>query len=152
MNLTFEQSAAYFAKRLNLDKGITRDSIMVRCPFHGDSSESLSVKVSAGIWKCHAGCGEGGLYDFEKLMFPTYDNDRLWEGIERDAGIQREKRQPRGERGVLVKTYSYVDAEAKLLFEKQRYEPKSFVQRAPNGNRGPSITWSVFNCGAGPAS
>ncbi|WP_425469972.1 CHC2 zinc finger domain-containing protein [Salana multivorans] len=36
-----------------------RSSQMVRCPFHGDSTPSLSVDLNKDVWNCHS-CGEGG--------------------------------------------------------------------------------------------
>jgi 5S rRNA maturation endonuclease (ribonuclease M5) len=36
----------------------------------------------------------------------------------------------------IIATYQYTDAEGKLLFEVVRYEPKSFVQRRPDGAGG----------------
>ena len=41
-----------------------------RCPFHEDSSASLSVFAGSGgesRWKCHAGCGQGDAIDFLAL-------------------------------------------------------------------------------------
>lgn len=35
-----------------------------RCPFHEDQRPSFSVNLDTGLWKCHAGCGEGNAIDF----------------------------------------------------------------------------------------
>lgn len=135
MQFSFEQSAAYFTTRLGMLKGITRDKIMAKCPFHGDGTESLSVDVLHGLWKCHAGCGQGGLIDFEKTMFPMDTMDQHWDNIERLAGIKREKRSSNPERGKLLATYEYTDTSNKVVFQKLRYENKDFVQRAPEGQK-----------------
>ncbi|MGC8495357.1 MAG: DUF5906 domain-containing protein [Syntrophobacteraceae bacterium] len=34
------------------------------CPFHEDRSESFSVNLKRGQWKCFAGCGEGNVIGF----------------------------------------------------------------------------------------
>jgi DNA primase len=36
-----------------------RSMVKVLCPFHDDTSPSLSVNLEDGWYKCHA-CGEGG--------------------------------------------------------------------------------------------
>lgn len=46
----------------------------VLCPFHQDAEPSLSIDLSAGIWKCFRGCGEGGVVDFLRVMG---DRDRV---------------------------------------------------------------------------
>lgn len=38
-----------------------------RCPFHDDRHESLSVNTFKDLWKCHAGCGEGDVFEFVQL-------------------------------------------------------------------------------------
>jgi hypothetical protein len=37
-----------------------------RCPFHDDRNPSLSLL--GGFWRCWAGCGQGGLYAFQRLL------------------------------------------------------------------------------------
>lgn len=34
------------------------------CPFHDDTTPSLSVTTSKGLWNCFAGCGGGSVIDF----------------------------------------------------------------------------------------
>lgn len=82
---------------------------------------------------CHAGCGSGGILDFERKMFPGGDLDSWWATITKICGLEPNRK---GERnyGKLEATYDYVDVTGKLLFQKLRYENKVFVQRAPDGN------------------
>jgi len=44
-----------------------------KCPFHEDSSPSLSIADSTSAWHCHAGCGGGNIFHFlmriEKIDF-----------------------------------------------------------------------------------
>ena len=143
MIFTFENSRKYFEHRL-VGEHFTRDAAMVRCPFHGDRTASLSIKLTDGVWNCHAGCGSGGILDFEKKMFPDGNLDSWWETISKVCGLEPNKRGDRNY-GKLIATYDYTDASSKLLFQKLRYEPKNFVQRAPNGKGG----WD-YRLGASP--
>ena len=42
-----------------------------RCPFHDDSSPSLSVSTDTLGWTCHAGCGAGYLWQLWQRARPT---------------------------------------------------------------------------------
>ena len=132
MLFTFEQSRKYFEYRLPDERIPARDAVAVRCPLHADRTASLSLNLKDGVWKCHAGCGQGGILDFERQMFPGGDLDSWWATITKICGLEPNKK---GERnlGKLVATYDYVDPAGKLIFQKLRYEPKNFVQRAPVG-------------------
>src|SRR3954447_2763222 len=46
----------------------TGDQVRIRCPFHDDEHPSCSVNLAQGVWKCHAGCGEGNLLEFTHKM------------------------------------------------------------------------------------
>ena len=135
MIFTFEQSRNYFAYRLPDENVSARDSVSVRCPFHPDRTASMSLKLSEAVWMCHAGCGGGGILDFERKMFPDGDLDAWWGSITKICGLEPNKRGNR-DLGKLVATYDYTDAAGKLLFQKLRYEPKNFIQRAPKGKDG----------------
>ncbi len=132
MIFTFEQSRKYFEYRLPDEKVSARDAISVRCPFHPDRTASLSIKLSEAVWMCHAGCGGGGILDFERKMFPGGDLDSWWATITKICGLEPNRRGAR-DLGTLIATYDYTDPTGKLLFQKLRYEPKNFVQRAPDG-------------------
>lgn len=118
------QSRKYFEARL---KGQLRGSgpeIKLRCPFHEDRTPSLSVNLDKGTWKCFAGCGEGGLIDFE-MKFSSCDRETaknrigevIGEPVFRGTGEQPEA------------TYQYRDAQGVVVFEKLRYPGKRFLQR-----------------------
>lgn len=38
------------------------------CPFHDDHNPSFQVSQSMDFWKCYAGCGQGDLIEFWRLM------------------------------------------------------------------------------------
>jgi AAA domain len=132
---TYEQSRKYFSYRLPYENISARDSVSVRCPFHGDRTASMAIKLSNAVWMCHAGCGGGGILDFERKMFPGGDLDSWWADITRICGLEPNRKGKR-DLGELVATYDYTDATGKLVFQKLRYEPKNFLQRAPNGKGG----------------
>lgn len=136
MNVTFEQAHAYFTVRLSEPRLPSRSTIMHRCPFHNDRTESLSINLDkGGVWKCHACNIGGGLFEFEKQMFGSgRDNAELWDRIYKLTGIVPPERNGGRELGPVVATYRYTDADGNLLFEKRRHEPKTFTQRAPRDN------------------
>jgi 5S rRNA maturation endonuclease (ribonuclease M5) len=104
--------------------------VSLRCPFHDDSTPSLSFNLEKGVWKCHAGCGEGGLIDFEQKLNGGSREEagaRIAELLGADHLFESQKTKP-------TAVYQYHDALGRLVFEKLRYEPKRFVQRRPVGN------------------
>lgn len=131
MNLTSAQKQAYFQARLASARIAAdgRDS-SVKCPLHDDRNASLSVNVEKGVWKCHAGCGQGGILDFEK-KFSNCDDETAWAHIAEVCGFE----QPRIFGSKPEAVYPYRDEDGNLLFEKLRYPGKRFSQRAkaPDG-------------------
>ena len=53
---------------LLMDAGVNvpneTDEFNVPCPFHEDTSPSLSINIEKGLWICHVGCGQGSLKFF----------------------------------------------------------------------------------------
>ena len=93
------------------------DGWMARCPAHEDHDPSLSIgRGDDGRWllKCHAGC----TIDAILLALDLQRRDLLPDTGDGSAG-RRE-----------VAVYDYV------TFEVVRYEPKSFLQRRPDGHGG----------------
>jgi hypothetical protein len=138
MTFTFDQAQAYFAYRITEGKVPHRGTFTARCPFHGDRTASLSINLDkGGLWNCHACNVGGGVYDFEKTMFPARANEELWESIYKITGAKPSPTVGKFEaRGPVVASYDYVAPDGSILFQKQRHEPKSFTQRAPNGSGG----------------
>jgi CHC2 zinc finger len=129
--LTPQQSRQYFEFRLSGQRFTGQgDEQKTRCPFHDDRTPSLSVNFEKGAWCCHAGCGNGGILDFEE-RFSKCDRDTAKRNVSEILGEQvfATSEQP-------VAVYPYHDAQGKMLFEKRRYEPKRFVQCKPNGKGG----------------
>jgi CHC2 zinc finger len=110
----------YFETRL-ADQALSgKAQVLVRCPLHEDRKPSLSVNLDKGVWCCHAGCGDGGILDFEE-RFSRCDRNTARGNIDAILGERllttTNGREP-------LATYRYTDAHGKLLFEKLRYEPK----------------------------
>jgi hypothetical protein len=126
---TFDEAFRYFSYRLPNERLTKRDSMNVRCPFHGDKQASMSLNLAKAVWNCH-GCNlSGGILDFERQMFGK-DAEESWAQIYKIIG--REAKHNRK----LVATYDYVDVDGALLYQKLRYEPKQFSQRQPDGKGG----------------
>jgi len=97
------------------------------CPFHDDADPSLSLNGETGRYYCH-GCGKkgDGLHFYAKInsLDTRRDFARILRGIASDFNIPVETKKSK-----IVKTYEYVDAKGKQLFQVCRMEPKDFRQR-----------------------
>ncbi len=54
---------SFYASHFGFDPGKANDQgeVAVKCPFHNDNAESMSVNVQTGLWKCFAAhCGRQG--------------------------------------------------------------------------------------------
>ncbi len=67
-----EDHLSFFAARLGFDPGAVNDQgeVSAKCPFHDDSTQSLSVNVKTGLWHCFAAqCAKtGNRQIFEKML------------------------------------------------------------------------------------
>ena len=129
MTFTPDQSRKYFESRLSGQRLDGRRN--AKCPLHNDRTASLSVNLEKGVWKCHAGCGQGGIIDFE-MKLAACDRDTAWARISDILGIKQGRLSSRK----IVAVYEYHDVAGRVLFEKVRYEPKEFSQRVPDGKGG----------------
>lgn len=129
--LTEPQFRKYFETRLTENRMRKSGAgYMAQCPFHQDKTASLSINTSAGVWKCHAGCGSGGLLDFER-KFSSCDTETAMSRIADLVGAQQLNLGQRPEQ-----IYSYTDTFGKELFQVVRYPGKRFTQRQPDGKGG----------------
>jgi hypothetical protein len=111
MKLTAEQMHKYFEARLGRTLPFGRN-IAVRCPFHEDKSPSLSLDASRGVWVCHAGCGQGGVLEFEK-KFSNCDDQVAFANVNEVCGLPNTALF----RGKPEVVYSYTDEDGNVLFE-----------------------------------
>jgi putative DNA primase/helicase len=89
------------------------DGFTARCPAHDDDRNSLSISDGADgrlLLFCHAGC--------------SYESIRDAVGLESNSTKRIEA------------AYDYRDEQGVLLYQVIRYEPKSFMQRKPDGKGG----------------
>jgi 5S rRNA maturation endonuclease (ribonuclease M5) len=129
--LSEAQFLKYFESRL-AENGMRRSGagFMARCPFHQDRTPSLSINVSAGVWKCHGGCGQGGLIDFE-MKYASCDKETALSHIADITGLSQLNL---GQKPEAI--YPYTDVFGKELFQVVRYPGKRFTQRQPDGKGG----------------
>jgi hypothetical protein len=130
VKLTAQQTQTYFEARLTGQRfSRSGGNFMTKCPFHADGKASLSLHFGKGAWKCFAGCGQGGVVDFER-KFSTCDSEIAAANIAEICGLSdlrlfRQKPEA---------TYVYRDEDGNVLFEKLRFPGKKFSQRAPSGD------------------
>ena len=70
--LSPDQIRKYVEARFSGERIGYRKELSLRCPFHEDRTASLSFNTEKGVWNCHAGCGGGGVLDFE-MKFSEVD-------------------------------------------------------------------------------
>jgi hypothetical protein len=120
-----EQVRRYFDARLPGYKWNGRPQISARCPFHDDSTASFSLNLDEGVWCCHAGCGSGGILDFEE-RFSGCDHGTAKAAVsnllEMDLGPDSEPPEA---------TYTYRDAVGRVVFRKLRFAGKTFRCEQP---------------------
>src|SRR5438309_1117628 len=133
MRMTLEPQHArrYFEARLKGQRWRAGAEVKARCPFHDDRNPSLSVNFDKGVWTCHAGCGNGGILEFEE-KFSYCDRDTAKVNVAELVG--EPVFQGKGEQPEAV--YQYRDAQGRVVFEKLRYPGKRFVQRRPTEKGG----------------
>lgn len=94
-----------------------------RCPGHDDRAASLSIKQGNSGWPllhCFAGCSRDAILEALGVRLSEV-------GPPRDYKATAPK---------LIATYDYFDETGVLLYQKQRFEPKTFRQRRPTPGGG----------------
>jgi len=131
MSFRPDQVRRYFEARLQGQRLSHRQELMVHCLFHDDRNPSLSINMEKGLWRCHAGCGEGGILDFEE-KFSNCDRQTAKATV---AELMGEKQLfSRAQKPEAI--YPYHDAQGRVVFEKVRYPGKRFLQRRPTDKGG----------------
>lgn len=126
-----------------------------KCPFHEDSSPSLSVNIPQQLWTCHAGCGGGSVIDLlakfngvdakeiiRRFAVDEPEDEPKPITVTKSAGNCHESLPPP------CALYRYEDALGNLAYEVCRYKfsdgKKTFRQRhtGPDGN----WIWNMDGC------
>lgn len=122
----------FFEKYLPGAKQIGGSEHKALCLFHEDTDPSLNFNDQTGQYFCH-GCGKKGdfLHFYGKInsLDTKRDFGKILKGIADDFGIPVDQKKFK-----LLKSYDYVDAAGKILFQVCRMDPKDFRQRRPGVN------------------
>ncbi|MFP3869106.1 MAG: CHC2 zinc finger domain-containing protein [Desulfobacteraceae bacterium] len=125
---------SYSSELPSLKKGVG-DEAKALCPFHEDTSPSLSVNLRTGKYYCF-GCNAGGdVFSYYQARHHCDFKTALVE-LAKIAGVVYLAKRMQGQKGKLIKAYNYTDEIGKVLFQVCRYDPKKFRQRRPDGNGG----------------
>lgn len=146
-SLSPDQLRLYYTHHLKGPVTDSENGIMACCPFHDDSSPSMSIDLQNGSrWYCHP-CNTGGrLVDFEMQIAiangKTLSTDQAWKAIRKvlvsTGAIDGTLGQPEA-------VYPYKDAQGELLFEVLRYPGKQFKQRRPDPDKPGYYVWNTNN-------
>ena len=89
----------------------------VRCPFHSDSTPSMSINLKDGEWFCHACDLGGGMLHFEMRVLETEDKRYAWESIGKKLGVRLAGKKL----GKPTTEHFWRDADGEILFLMRRY-------------------------------
>ena len=128
--MTYDEFKTKLQDRIVTDRD---RSFTCKCPGHDDDKASLSVSMGEDgriLVKCFAGCKLENILSPIGLklrdLFPSNGNG--------SNGIKPQNTPSKPDR--VVATYDYRDENNKVVFQVQRRESKSFIQRRPDGNGG----------------
>jgi KaiC/GvpD/RAD55 family RecA-like ATPase len=127
----------FYESELGVSLKLHGAEALTRCPFHDDKSPSLTINVEKGVWNCQAGCGAGNAYKFFEKKHGV-DFKAALVCLAEMAGVEDK---PKDIKPKEVKAYAYKDATGAVVYEKVRYEPKTFKIRRPDGKGG--FIWSL---------
>lgn len=117
-------------------KTTTENQALVCCPFHQDTTPSLSVNLAAGVFNCFACGAKGNGFDLY-MKVKNCDFKTALAELEKLAGIERKSTVHKFPQ--VVATFYYHDAEGNRRYWKKRFEPgfderkKSFAFYHGNG-------------------
>lgn len=117
---------------------------IARCPAHDDRNPSLSISEGDDgrvLLHCHAGCSHSevlkalGLTESDLFVHDNRRNRHHPPPKPPQIPSPQEPK-PKSKLGPIVATYDYHDATGSLAFQVTRHDPKTFLQRIPNGGGG----------------
>lgn len=97
---------------------------------------SMSVDLRKATFFDHENGTGGGLIDLVRLHEPVSMNGGLPDILESKFGIPKQTQPKLQPAKYLAKQYDYVDADGEVVYQIQRFEPKTFRQRRPDGKGG----------------
>jgi len=97
---------------------------------------SFSVSKNKGTFFCHERGVGGGTIDLVRMFEPASINGSIGDVLEKKFGVPKRVQQALTPAKYLAREYSYYGPDGDLLFQVQRFEPKTFRQRRPDGKGG----------------
>ena len=97
---------------------------------------SMSVDLRKATFFDHESGSGGGLIDLVRLHEPVSMNGGLPDVLETKFGIPKQTQTRLQPTKYLAKQYDYVNADGEVVYQIQRFEPKTFRQRRPDGKGG----------------
>lgn len=136
------------------------DQVLVCCPFHDDSTPSLSVNIASGVFNCFACGAKGNGFDLYMKIQGCDFKTTLTE-LEKLADIAPESKVKKFSK--VVATFYYHDSEGNRRYWKKRFEPgfdgrkKSFAfynadkqGREVKGRGGESLPFNLYRLATSP--
>jgi len=123
------------------------DSLKTWCPFHKGNSMALSINTRTGLYKCHSCGAEGDIFTFyakQKGLNLKSDFSKILAGIATDfkisngngTGVTPVEQGKKTAKSTIIAKYNYCDEADNVIFQKLRYEPKTFTIRRPDEKGG----------------
>ena len=97
---------------------------------------SMAVDLRKGTWYSHEDNTGGGVIDLVRLHEPASMNGSIADVMESKFGIPKRTQQTLKPAKYLAHQYDYYDEDGVLRYQVQRFEPKNFRQRRPDGKGG----------------
>jgi hypothetical protein len=106
----------YYSQELrDIDPTVAQQD--VHCPFHADSTPSMSINTETGEWFCHACDVGGGMVHFEMRLLEIEDKRHAWQSIGKKLDVTL-----RGKKlGQPTSEHVWRDADEETLFVIRRY-------------------------------
>lgn len=113
------------------------------CPFHPDTSPSLSIERTTGMYNCHKCGAKGNMVTLAKekgialSSVPNYDPRH-------NGGDVRKSKITKPRTGFEIeRTYDFRDEMGHLLYQEVRMKGKSFRYRRPDPNEKGKFIWNM---------
>lgn len=156
--MTSPEIADFFAAHVQDVRNGSDGQRSGKCPFHEDRQASFSFNVEKGVWKCHAGCGEGGLKEFgRKLSLPessvpsldvrfnlSPNGTKVEPDIVKPPSDAPPPSMQHSRLGAVSSSWCYRDADREPLFYVARYDVEGGKQIIPwswDGSRWIAKAW-----------
>ena len=97
---------------------------------------SFSVSKNKGTFFDHENGVGGGTIDLVRMFEPASINGSIGDVLEKKFGVPKRVQQTLTPAKFLSRQYDYYNEDGELVYQVQRFEPKTFRQRRPDGKGG----------------